>query len=623
MSQPRDDRQDDLFRPLLEEIINLRHPLVRLAGEIDWDFLAGRFSSVCRVGPGQPPLPTRLVAGLFILKHMHNLSDEALCERWVENPYFQYFCGEVVFRHELPFDRSSLTRWRQRLGEEQIVALLQESLSVAHRTGAIDTKDLERVAIDTTVQEKAIAHPTDARLTHRAIEKLVELAKREGVALRQSYLRLAKRAAIMVGRYTHAHQFKRARRELKFLRTRLGRIIRDIRRKIEGNTALEDRFGPLLDLALRVRHQEQRQRGPKVYSLHAPEVECIGRGKARAPYEFGCKVSIATPVTAPKGGQFVLHAKALHGNPYDGHTLGPVIADLEKLTGGTVRRIHGDKGYRGHNYPNRFKVWISGQVRRVTKAIRREMRRRAAIEPVIGHLKEDHRMGRNYLTGRPGDRINAVLAAAGYNFSLLLRWFDELLRVLSLILCHALLADPLHLIITRCRKKLSSRPTTWPDRMMSQGCHKRTDGPRQKKCMVILFDHSVSARQYCVGDRDAKCFCRSQINRQLDLRGLLDRKISRFRAGQYLLHVFSSAMIHGAPWRPITHQGASICKLRNVCDGGESVLECQHGNGLTQVIEGGVGHDDQGLRRLARKSHKGGTEFARGRELDQPNRHTH
>jgi len=239
-------------------------------------------------------------------------------------------------------------------------------------------------------------------------------------------------------------------RELKFLRTRLGRIIRDIRRKIEGNTALEDRFGPLLDLALRVRHQEQRQRGPKVYSLHAPEVECIGRGKARAPYEFGCKVSIATPITAPKGGQFVLHAKALHGNPYDGHTLGPVIADLEKLTGVTVRRIHGDKGYRGHNYPNRFKVWISGQVRRVTKAIRREMRRRAAIEPVIGHLKEDHRMRRNYLTGRHGDRINAVLAAAGYNFSLLLRWFEELLRVLSLILCHALLAAPLHL--TRCRK---------------------------------------------------------------------------------------------------------------------------------------------------------------------------
>jgi IS5 family transposase len=302
LSQPRDDRQDDLFRTSLEAIINLRHPLVRLAEEINWDFLAKRFSSVCRVGPGQPPLPTRLVAGLLILKHMHNLSDEALCDRWVENPYFQYFCGEAVFRHELPFDRSSLTRWRQRLGEEQIAALLQESLSVAHRSGAIETKDLERIVVDTTVQEKAIAHPTDARLIHRAIEKLVDLAKREGVKLRQSYLRLAKRAAIMVGRYTHAHQFKRARRELKFLRTRLGRIIRDIRRKIEGSLVLEDRFGPLLDLALRVRHQEQRQRGPKVYSLHAPEVECIGKGKARAPYEFGCKVSIVTPVTAPRGG---------------------------------------------------------------------------------------------------------------------------------------------------------------------------------------------------------------------------------------------------------------------------------------------------------------------------------
>jgi transposase, IS5 family len=303
--------------------------------------------------------------------------------------------------------------------------------------------------VDTTVQEKAIAHPTDARLAHRAIEKLVDLAKREGVELRQSYRHLAKRAAIMIGRYTHAHQFKRARRELKFLRTRLGRVIRDIRRKIEGDTRLEDRFGPLLDLAHRVRHQEQRQRGAKVYSLHAPEVECIGKGKARTPYEFGCKVSITTRATAPKGGQFVLHAKAPHGNPYDGHTLGPVIADLEKLTGVAVRRIHGDKGYRGHNYPDRFKVWISGQVRRVTKAIRREMRRRAAVEPVIGHLKDDHRMRRNYLKGRDGDRINAVLAAAGFNFSLLLRWFRRLLCALLLILSRPLGAT---LRLNRARK---------------------------------------------------------------------------------------------------------------------------------------------------------------------------
>jgi IS5 family transposase len=281
-----------------------------------------------------------------------------------------------------------MTRWRQRLGEEQLVALIQESLSVAHKTGAIGPKDLERVAVDTTVQPKAVAHPTDARLMHRAITKLVGFAKHNRVPLRQSYLRLAKRAAIMVGRYTHAHQFKR------------------------------------------VRTQDQHQRGPKVYALHAPEVECIGKGKARAPYEFGCKVSIATPVTSPKGGQFVLHAKALHGNPFDGHTLGPVVADMEKLTGVEARRIHVDKGYRGHNHPHRLRVWISGQVRRVTASIRREMKRRAAVEPVIGHVKAEHRMDRNYLKGRVGDRINAVLAAAGYNFGLLLRWLAELLRAI-------------------------------------------------------------------------------------------------------------------------------------------------------------------------------------------------
>ena len=415
MARPRDDRQKDLLRPALDQIIDMGHPLVRLAERIDWEFLNGRFGSVCQPGPGQPGLPTRLVAGLFILKHMHNLSDEVLCARWIENPYFQFFCGELSFCHEAPFDRSSLTRWRQRLGEEQLVALIQESLSVAHKTGAIATKDLERVVVDTTVQPKAIAHPTDARLMHRAIVKLVDLAKRNDIPLRQSYLRLAKRAAIMVGRYTHAHQFKRARRQLKFLRTRLGRVIRDIRRKIDGDDALQSRFSTLLDLASKVRLQDHRQRGPKVYALHAPEVECIGKGKARAPYEFGCKVSVATPATAPRGGQFVLHAKALHGNPFDGHTLGPVVADLERLTGVETRRIHVDKGYRGHNHPHKFRVWISGQVRRVTAPIRREMKRRAAVEPVIGHLKAEHRMDRNHLKGREGDRINAVLAAAGYN----------------------------------------------------------------------------------------------------------------------------------------------------------------------------------------------------------------
>jgi transposase, IS5 family len=217
---------------------------------------------------------------------------------------------------------------------------------------------------------------------------------------------------------------------LKKLRTYLGRVIRDVTRKIEGDGWLEEMvFGRILALAGRVRDQTQRQRGPKVYSLHAPEVECIGKGKAHRPYEFGVKVSIATPLAPAKGGQFVTHVKSLPGNPYDGHTLETVIPDMEALIGNIIERLLADKGYRGHNAPPdyKFRVFTSGQKRRVTPQIKRELRRRSAIEPVIGHLKSEHRMGRNYLWYRQGDAINAVLAAAGYNFRRLLRWLVLLL----------------------------------------------------------------------------------------------------------------------------------------------------------------------------------------------------
>jgi IS5 family transposase len=427
----RDSGQNDMFQPRLDQFIDMKHPMVKVAKATDWPYLEEGFGEVYEdsAAGGQPPLPTRLMAGLTILKHMENLSDEDLCERWVRDPYYQYFCGEEFFQHKAPFDRSSLTRWRQRMGEERLVRLLEESLRIAHGAGALATRDLRRVAVDTTVQPKAIAHPTDHRLLWKAIEKLTKMAKREGVVLRQSYQRVSKRACIMAGRYIHAKQFRRARRELKFLRTRLGRVIRDIRRQIDGNGALEGKFHDLLMLATRVKHQDHRQRGRKVYALHAPEVECIGKGKARAPYEFGCKVSVVTPVTKPKGGQFILHAEAHHGNPFDGHTLASVLANLEQRTGVSLDRGHVDKGYKGHRYGNKFKIWITGQKRRVTPSMKREMKRRAAIEPVIGHAKNEHRMGRNYLHHRSGDRINAILAAVGFNFHLLLRWFADFLRL--------------------------------------------------------------------------------------------------------------------------------------------------------------------------------------------------
>jgi len=432
----RESGEQDLFRSRLDQVINMDHALVKLARTIDWRFLEEKFGAVYKDGAGQPPLPTRLMAGLAILKHTYNLSDEMVCELWIENPYYQYFCGEEFFQHHLPLDRSSMTHWRNRMGEERLQALLQESLAVATRTGAMKPSELSRVIVDTTVQPKNITFPTDAKLLNRAREKLVKLAKQLGVELRQSYTRVGKFALIQHQRYAHARQFKRAKRALRTLKTYLGRVIRDIARKIEGNPGLEAKFAWLLSLARRVRAQERGQRGPKIYSLHAPEVECIGKGKPHKPYEFGVKVSVTTTLKHSKGGQFVAHVQALPGNPYDGHTLSEVIPAIEQLVGNTIERLHTDAGYRGHNAPPeyKFKIYTAKQKRRVTPAIKREMKRRSAVEPVIGHLKEEHRMGRNYLAHRRGDFNNAILAAVGYNFRRLIKWLRILLRLFLAVL---------------------------------------------------------------------------------------------------------------------------------------------------------------------------------------------
>ena len=440
--RPRDKRdsgQNDLFKARLDQIVDMNHALAKLGRQIDWKFLEEAFGSVYSDGPGQPPLPTRLMAGLAILKHTFNVSDEVLCERWVENPYYQLFCGEEFFVHKLPFDRTSITRWRQRMGEEKITALIQESLNVATRIGAARPQDFTKIIVDTTVQPKNAMFPTDAKLTHHALMKLVWLARKHGVKLRQTYVRVAKYALIAHQRYAHAKQFKRATKALRKLRTYLGRVIRDIVRRIAGNPVLREAFAQMLSLAQSVRHQRQRQRGKKIYSLHAPEVECIGKGKAHRPYEFGVKVSIATTLNRSAGGQFIAHAKALPGNPYDGHTLATVIPDIQRQIGANISRIVADKGYRGHNAPvdYKYRIYISGQKRGVTDAIKRDLRRRSAIEPVIGHAKSEHRMDRNYLKGSNGDAINAVLAAAGYNFRRLLAWLRRLLRVFLMVMLAA------------------------------------------------------------------------------------------------------------------------------------------------------------------------------------------
>jgi IS5 family transposase len=287
------------------------------------------------------------VLGLLLLKHIFALSDEGVCERWVYDPYFQYFAGEEFFQHAFSHERSDLSHWRKRLGDK-LELLLAESLRVAHESGALRNKDLERVTVDTTVQPKAITFPTDAKLLHAVIKGLNRLARKHGVQLRQSYLRVAKHAVVMAGRYAHAKQFKRYHRQLRLLRTRVGRLIRDVSRKIAGDPDLEATFARPLSCANQIRSQQQRQRGWKLYSFHAPEMECIGEGKASAPYEFGVKVAIVTTNARAPGGQFVLHAKALPGNPYDGHSLAAAIDATERLTGCAIEHGYVDKGYRGH-----------------------------------------------------------------------------------------------------------------------------------------------------------------------------------------------------------------------------------------------------------------------------------
>ena len=424
-----------------DQIINMKHELVQLANKIDWEWLDGEIAPLYS-DKGRPGIETRFVIGLLLLKHIFALSDEGVCERWVYDPYFQYFTGAEFFQHEFPHERSDLSHWRKRLGDK-VELLLAESLRVAHESGALRTKDLARVTVDTTVQPKNITFPTDAKLLHAAIKGLNRLARKHGLRLRQSYLRIAKRAAMMAGRYAHAKQFNRFNRQIRLLRTRLGRIIRDIRRRIADRDELEAAFEWPLARADQIRSQQQRQRGWKLYSFHAPEVECIGKGKANARYEFGVKASIVTTNARAPGGQFVLHAKALPGNPYDGHTLADAIAATESLTGCAIQRAYVDKGYRGHDTPNPHRVFISGQRRGVFGVIKRELRRRSAIEAVIGHMKTDGYLGRCYLKGREGDAVNAVLSAVGYNLRLFLTWLRTFLRLILSALLGALMPQPL------------------------------------------------------------------------------------------------------------------------------------------------------------------------------------
>ena len=407
----------DLFKNRLDQMINIKHPLVILSQRIDWSVFEQEFGSSYHDSDGRPGAAIRVYVGLHYLKHTFDESDESVLYRFLENPYWQYFCGYEYFQHNLPIDPSSMTRFRKRVGWQKLEHLLKGLLSTAIKEGYLKKRDMEHVNVDTTVQEKAISFPTDARLYYKMRETLVSYAKTHAIDLRQNYRRLSRQSLIKQSRYAHAKQFKRASKQTKQLKTYLGRVYRDIQRKAEHP---DEQLEHLLQLAERLLKQEKTSKN-KLYSIHAPEVECISKGKAHKRYEFGCKVSLTT--TSRKN--WIVGVEALHNNPYDGHTLDQAIKKAESFTGMHIKNAYVDLGYRGHNYkgPGQVHIVDSRKIRKLTRSVRNWFKRRSAIEPVIGHLKSDNRMQRNQLKGKEGDHINAILSACGFNMRKLIAVF--------------------------------------------------------------------------------------------------------------------------------------------------------------------------------------------------------
>ena len=438
----------DMFRARLVDMIDLRHPLAVLATRIPWaalersmapafarseqparvvetDGLFGRQVQLSGGGTsaaGRPRLPMRLMLSLLYLKHAFHLSDEELVERWAENVVWQFFSGQEYYEPRLPCDATQIGRFRTTIGEAGVEELLKATIDTAVTSKAIRPAEFERIIVDTTVQEKAIAHPVDSRLLEIARHKVVQAAKFAGISLKQTFAKEGKTLRRRAGGYAHAKQFKRLRRMLKRQRTVLGIVLREVRRKLDQATDVvrKTTLQTLIERAERIHAQKPKDKN-KLYALHAPEVECIGKGKARKPYEFGVKASFA--VTHSSG--LAVGARTFPGNPYDAHTLAMQIDQVRVMcedTGGQPKQVFADLGYRGVDADNKgIEIIHRGKYKSLTAKQRRWLKRRQAIEPAIGHCKHDNGMERCWLRGATGDALHAVLCAAGYNLRWLMR----------------------------------------------------------------------------------------------------------------------------------------------------------------------------------------------------------
>ena len=369
------------------------------------------------------------MVGLTFLKYMFGLSDQEVLDNWYENPYWQDFCGGEFFEHEPPTDQTVMSRWRKRSGEAGVTDMIMETLASAVRNRVAKAKDFERVNVDTTVQEKNIRFPTDARTLDRARERIVAVGTKLGIGLRRNYVRKGKTMLRKHSGYVKAKQFNRAENVVRAMKQYLTNVVADAESCQIVPTSLAQvaqlaKLDKLVKLSKKLIAQDRNTPGKdKIYSVHEPQVECIAKGKVHKRYEFGVKAGFVTVSRT----NWVLGAMALPGNPYAGNTLAQMLEQAERLSGVKPQHAYCDLGYRGHDYKGECDVQVVNRFRkRKPRAILRWWKRRSAIEPVIGHVKSDHYMERNMLAGASGDKLNAMLAAVGFNLVKLMRGLKRL-----------------------------------------------------------------------------------------------------------------------------------------------------------------------------------------------------
>jgi IS5 family transposase len=396
--------------PTLVDFIDMKNPLVRLADSIQWELFEDHWRSLYSGAGGPMASAGRRVAGLLMLKHMEALSDERLMEVWVTNPYYQYFCGETHFQHRPPVDPTSMVKWRHRLGEEGTEWLLTTVVDSAVNSGVVDRSSFAHVSVDSTVMEKNIAYPTDSALLEKLRGKLVAFMQANNLSIRQTYSRQGPRTAQQIGRYAHAKQFKRMRRCLRQLRTWVGRLQRELERQLDQLSAeAAEEAEELINLAKRLIEQTKNTKTKfKLYSLHEQEVDCISKGKARKRYEFGTKVGIV----CTQKENFVTGMRSYPGNPYDGHTLDDMLQQSETISSTKAKTVVVDLGYRGKHDT---KADVIHRGRKLSKRQKKRLRRRSALEAIIGHMKVDGLLERCHLKGTNGDAIHAILCGIGHN----------------------------------------------------------------------------------------------------------------------------------------------------------------------------------------------------------------